>query len=665
MKTLTRRDFIKASALTGSGLVLGFMIGCKPGETAETPIVNVSPGATNPPAQESDAAATPEPEPTFEPNAYLIIRPDGTITVQAHRSEMGQGVNTSVPMIVADELDADWDSIRIIHAPADSVYGNQVTGGSQSISSSYTPLRRAGAAARMMLIAAAADQWGVSPADCTTENGTVRSGDQTLTYGELALAAAELPVPEDIELKDPADFTIIGTSKGLIDNPQYVDGSAEFCSDIVLEGMLYAVIAHSPVLGGEVVSFDASAAEAVEGVEQVLQVKNGVAVLATSTWAALQGREALDITWDEGAADLSTEGLRADVEGQITLRDDPNIFEAVYEIPYLAHADMEPMCCVADVQADRCDVWAPTQDRQSAQRAASTAAGGLSMSKVFIHVPLIGGGFGRRLQVDYVEEAVEISMLAGCPVKLFWSREEDFKNDYFHALNFHHRFSEAGTLAIRQDSKAAFSLDIRTGAWRSVEEFNESFATNCFQDELAAEEGLDPYTLRMEILSERQQGVLQLAAEKAGWGQSLPDGHAHGIAVHSTFGVTHVAQIAEVSIEDGKIRVHKVTCAVDCGRVINPDGVVAQMEGGIIFGMTAALYGEITIEDGQVQQSNFDDYRLARMWETPVIEVHILETDNSPSGIGEMGVPPIAPAIANAVFALTGNPVRKLPIRIE
>jgi isoquinoline 1-oxidoreductase beta subunit len=386
-------------------------------------------------------------------------------------------------------------------------------------------------------------------------------------------------------------------------------------------------------------------------------------VLATSTWAALKGRDALEITWAEGNADLSTESIREAVESLIRLRgEDDNTMEAVYEVPYLAHATMEPMTCVAHVQADRCDVWAPTQDRQSAKRVA-TSVSGLPSDDVLIHVPLIGGGFGRRLQSDYVSEAVEISAKAGCPVKLFWSREDDIQNDYYHPLSFNYRRAELDTLSIRGNSSSGYGL--QTGAWRSVENFPEAFATNCFQDEVAARAGLDPYELRMQLLNERQQGVLQLAAEKAGWGGPLPEGHAHGIAVHSTFGVTHVAQIAEISIEDGEIRVHRVTCAVDCGRVINPDGVTAQMEGGIIFGMTAALYGQITIEDGQIQQSNFHDYRLVGMREAPAIDVHILETDNSPSGIGEMGVPPIAPAIANAVFALTGNPVRRLPIRLN
>jgi isoquinoline 1-oxidoreductase beta subunit len=671
MSTLTRRDFIKASALTGGSLALGFMIGCTPEEITTTNVVNVSPTATEPPAPGLDLTATPaptatpEPEPGFEPNAYLIIRPDGSVTVMAHRSEMGQGVNTSVPMIVAEELDAAWESISIVHAPADPVYGDQQTGGSQSISGSYDTLRMAGATARTMLIMAAANRWGVAPEDCTTERGTVRNGDQVLTYGELASAAAELPVPSGaaVTLKNPDDFTIIGTSRSLIDNPQYVNGSAIFASDMVLEGMLYAVIARSPVVGGTVVSFDASAANAVDGVEQVFQVYGGVAVLATSTWAALKGRDALEITWSEGSSNLSTESIREVAGYGFTLRgEDDHTMEAVYEVPYLAHATMEPMTCVAHVQADRCDVWAPTQDRQSAKQIA-TLTSGLPSDNVFVHVPLIGGGFGRRLQSDYVSEAVEISAQAGRPVKLFWSREDDIRNDYYHPLSLNYRYADLDTLSIRGNSSLGPGL--QTGAWRSVENFPEAFAANCFQDEVAARVGLDPYELRMQSLNERQQGVLRLAAEKAGWGQPLPEGHAHGIAVHSTFGVTHVAQIAEVSIEDGEIRVHKVTCAVDCGRVINPDGVIAQMESGIIFGMTAALYGEITLEDGQIRQSNFHDYRLVRMPEAPVIDVHILETDNSPTGIGEMGVPPIAPAIANAIFALTGNPVRKLPIRLN
>lgn len=659
---ISRRGFLKVFTLAGSGLLIGVYL----------------PDCTRLPPPAVEPTATPEPTGWLEPNIYLNIDNNGLVTINAFRSEMGQGVRTAIAMIVAEELDVEWSAVRIQQAPADRAYGSQVTGGSVSISDHYSILRVAGATARQMLVTAAAQMWEVEPESCVTENGWVihLDGDQRLAYAELVETAATLPVPNplDVSTEDPKDFQIIGTRIGHWDAPQMLDGSAVYGIDVKVPDMLYATVARPPVFGAEPVSFDATGARAVGGVRDVVQIDGGVAIVADSMWAAIQGREALEVAWDEGPlADLSSAGIRQGLIEQVSRpgasggseEGASTTLEAVYDVPYLAHATMEPMNCVADVRADSCSVWAPTQNPQEALRRAVRVTG-LPPASVQVHVPLIGGGFGRRLEVDYVDEAVRISQAVGRPIKVVWTRDDDIQHDFYHPLSHHYAsasLDDPGRLAVRSYSAEG---DVPTGAWRAVGNVPEAFVHECFLDEVAAALGRDPYELRLELLPARARAVLELAATKAGWKDPLPDGWGRGIAYHATFGVTPVAEVAEVSVaQDGTVQVHRVVCAIDCGTVINPDTVEAQMEGGIVFGLTAVLKGEITIEKGRVQQSNFHDYPLLRMDEMPTIEVHIVPSDRNPSGVGEMGVPPIIPAVLNAVFAATGKRIRRLPIRAE
>jgi len=671
---LSRREFLKISVVAGAGLTIGiYLSGCQ-----SSPTPTPAPTATLVPTATLEATSLPEPtavpEPTvileatdlLEPSIYLTLDSQGIATVRAFRSEMGQGIRTAIAMIVAEELDVDWSAVRVEQSPTDPAYGNQVTGGSVSISNHYSILRQAGGAARQILVAAAAQTWGVEAPSCRTERGEVihPDGEQRLLYGELVDAAAELPIPtgREVQLKEPRDFRIIGMPILLYDAPQVVDGSALYASDVRVPNMLYATVARCPVFGGQLDSFDAALARAVAGVRDVIQIDSGIAVIADNTWAAIQGRAALEITWQEGRyADWDSASIRqqlaenAPQPGQAAA--DGGALDAAYDIPYLAHA----------VRADSCEVWAPTQNPQEAKRRVRSLTR-LPSESITVHVPLIGGGFGRRLEVDYVEEAVQISQAVGAPVKLVWTREDDIQHDFYHPLSYTYVRAEldgAGRpSAMPRVRSQPMTFAIPTGAWRSVENFTEAFAREGFLDEIAARSGLDPYELRRELLPERARAVVELAATQAGWGSPLPDGWGRGIAYFATFGVTHVAQIAEVSVaQDGTVRVHRVVCAVDCGTVINPDTVKAQMEGGIVFGLTAALKAGITIEKGRAQQSNFHDYPLLPMDEMPVVEVHIVPSNERPTGIGEMGVPPIAPAVANAVFAATGKRIRHLPIR--
>ena len=685
---LSRRAFLKVVAGAGAGLTIGIWLpGCREApavepEAAPTEAASTDATPTEVPASRPQPTETVEPSPPpaaggpFEPNIYLTVDGDGIVTIRAFRSEMGQGIRTTIAMIVAEELDVDWSAVRIEQSRTDPAYGDQVTGGSVSVSGNYDILRRAGGAARLMLVSAAADRWGVEAKACRTQAGAVIHPDGTtrLAYGEVVDAAAALLMPgrQEVPLKAPQDFRLVGTPVPLVDGPHMVDGSAMYASDLRLPGMVYAAVARCPVFGGRVDAYDGTAARVVAGVVDVIEIDRGIAVVADSSWAAIQGQAALDVTWREGTfARWDSANIRERVMAGAPVVGDAGTgaLDAAYDIPYLAHATMEPMTCVADVRADRCEVWAPTQNPQAA-KAAARSASGLRADAVTIHVPLIGGGFGRRLQVDYVEEAVQISQAMGAPVKLVWTRSDDIQHDFYHPLSYNYVSAaldaEGRPTAMPEVRMQQQQFGIPTGAWRSVQNFTEAFPRECFLDEIAAQGGLDPVELRRALLPARGVAVLDLAASRADWGSSLPEGWGRGIAYFATFGVTHVAQVAEVSVApDGVVRVHRVVCAVDCGTVINPDTVRAQMEGGIVFGLTAALKASVTIAKGRVQQNNFYDYPLLRMDEMPEVEVLIVPSTEAPSGIGEMGVPPIAPAVANAVFAATGKRIRHLPIRPE
>lgn len=658
---LSRRAFLKISAVAGVNLTVAvYLSGC---DSATEPAATAAP------------TAPPTPEPALlEPNIYVTVDSAGTVTVRAFRSEMGQGIRTAIAMIVADELDAAWDDVRVEQSPVDRAYGDQVTGGSVSVSNHYRLLRNAGAAARQVLVNAAAQAWGVEASACRTEAGQVihPDGQARLSYGELVAAASALPVPgrDEVVLKEPEQFRVMGKPRLLFDAPAMAAGTAQYAADVRLPGMLYAVVARCPVFGGRVAGVADDRARAVAGVRDVVPISSGIAVVAENTWAAIQGRAALEITWDEGAqAELSSEATRQDLEG---LAPEPaseeGVMGAAYDIPYLAHASLEPMAAVADVRDGRCEVWAPSQAPQAARQQAM-AASKLPEEAVTVHVPLMGGAFGRRHVNDFVGEAVEISNAVGLPISLLWTRDDDLQHDRYHPINrltISAKLDESGRPTSMPRAQAhPMPVSVPVGYWRSVENFPAAFARESFLDEVAAARGLDPVDLRLGLAPERARPVIALAAEKAGWGSALPDGWGRGIAYWATFDVTYVAQVAEVSVLDGKIRLHRIVCVVDCGTVVNPDTVVAQMEGGIVFGLTAALKSSITVNRGRVQQSNFHDYPLLALDEMPVVETTIIPSTEEPSGVGEMGVPPIAPAVANAIFAATGKRVRHIPIRAE
>jgi isoquinoline 1-oxidoreductase beta subunit len=691
--SLSRRDFLRVVTAAGTGLVIAVTLpGCQ-NEPTPPPAATFPPTATSTatgipaattavssataestptgePAAAEEPTATPDPNARFAPNLYLRVDGTGAVTITVPRPEMGQGVRTALAMIIAEELDADWSTVRVEQAPADRSFGNQVVGGSRSILESYVPLRQAGATARSMLILAAADRWGVEVESCRTERGWVihEPSGRELSYADLAEAAAALPLPARVPTKELQDFTIIGRPLGRLDNPDIVTGRAIYGTDVVLPEMLYATIARPPIFGATADSYDDTAALAVTGVRHVVPISSGIAVVADGTWAAIQGRQALEITWDEGPrVGLNSGEIRQRLTDRLPStsgEEDPNTLEAIYEIPFLAHATLEPMNCTAHIRADSGLVWAPTQDPNAARTQARRVSR-LSEEAVQVHVPLIGGGFGRRLQVDYVAEAVEISQAVGAPVKVQWTREDDIQHDFYHPFSLHHASTDLDDLRLPR-VRSQESGDIPTGAWRSVYNFTNAFVQESFIDEMAAALGRDPYELRLDLEPRSLHAVLEVAASRAGWGDPLPAGWGRGIACWSTFNVTPVAHVVELSVaESGAVRVHRVVCAVDPGTVINPNMVMEQMEGGIVFGLTAALKADITVANGRVQQSNFHDYALLRMDEMPEIEVYILPSDAQPSGVGEMGVPPTAPAVANAIFAATGKRLRKLPIRPE
>ena len=711
-RDVTRRDFMRAGMAAGAGLTLAiYLPGCSP----RAPVV------TGPP---------------FVPNAWLKIGTDGVVTVVVDKSEMGQGVMTALPQIVMEELDGDWTTVRIESAPAGKEYinpafGLQGTGGSTSVMVSMQPLREAGARARAMLIAAAAQQWGVDPSACSTENGYVRQTGKRrkLSYGELTVAAAAMPIPETVTLKDPKDFKLIGTSVKRLDLAGKVNGSAGYGIDANTPGMFVAVVARAPVLGATPTGFAAAPALAVPGVKQVVQIDSGVAVVATGYWAAMKGLEKLEVTWSKSPmAGVNSAGISArlkalaakpgvtarhDGDPAKALRGAATRLEATYEVPYLAHACMEPMNCTAWVEADKCTVWAPTQFQSGGGLGVQGIAAkltGLPESAVTVHTTFLGGGFGRRFELDFVIDAVQTSQAVGAPVKVIWTREDDVHHDFFRPAAYS-KFS-AGLDSANQpvawsqtvvststmqrfeavfgplpngldidavDSAANIAyaipnvhtgwvnadLGVPVGFWRSVGNSQNGFFAEGFVDELAHAAGADPYEFRRGLLANapRHLGVLELAATKAGWGTPLTAGRARGIAVVKSF-ESYVAEVAEVSIENGKVRVHRVVCAIDCGVVVNPDIVAAQLESAVVFGLTAALYGNITIDNGAVVQGNFDTYPMLRINEMPVVEVHIVPSTEKSTGVGEPGTPPIAPAVVNALYALTGKRLRTLPIEV-
>jgi len=516
-------------------------------------------------------------------------------------------------------------------------------------------------------VEAASQVWGVEADKCQTEAGHVIHPDNggNLAFGDLVEIAASLDMPRDAPFKDKSQLRLIGKGIGHWDAPDIVTGKAIYGFDVRLPDMLFAVIARCPVFDGRFDSYDDSAALAVPGVRQIVELPKSIAVVAENSWAAIRGRNALNVSWDSGSrADLNSEAMRLEAENSFPqpVLAGEDFIDALYEMPYEAHATMEPMNCTVHVHDGICEVWAPTQNPQEVQRAVSAAIR-TQPDKVTVHVPLIGGGFGRRLEADYAFEAAQVAQAIQVPVQVFWTRDDDMQHDYYHEMSVHYVSGSLSDVKIPR-LRTRGGSGVPTGAWRSVGEFTEAYPAQSFIDEIAAATQRDPLELRLELYDNRAAAVIKLAAEKAGWGDPLPAGWGRGLAYHATFGVTHVAQVAEVSVdEDGNVRVHRVVCAVDCGAVVNPDNIAAQMEGGIVFGLTAALKAGVTIENGRVQQSNFHDYPILQMSEMPVVEVHIIESDNRPTGIGEMGVPPIAPAVANTVYAATGVRVRHIPIR--
>jgi isoquinoline 1-oxidoreductase beta subunit len=712
-----RRDFLRAAAQVGGGLVLTLVLpACGP-KRAASGLGGASAGAS------AGGGAG------GQVNAWLKIAGDNTITVLVDRSEMGQGVYTALPTLLAEELEVPLTAIRIEAAPVGDAYinvgnGGQVTGTSNSVSDAWDKLRLAGARARTMLIAAGADAWGVQPADCQAEGGTVvNARGERLTYGQLAEAAAKLPVPKDVPLKPSAKFTLIGRSLPRLDTPDKCNGSAEFGIDVQRPGMLYATLAQSSVLGGTVKEFDDSAAAAMPGVRKILQTPTGIVVVADHFWQAVKARDALKISWHSAkeSAGLDDAAIRASLrktlatdpgkaaraEGDVAaaLRASPSVHAATYELPLLAHATMEPMNCTAEVSAEACDLYVGTQVQQMAQAAAAEAAG-LPPERVRVHTTLLGGGFGRRLEIDFIPAAVAASKAVGAPVKLIWTREDDMTHDYYRppasirldgafdaghklvAWRFH-SVSPSITARFAPDTPDPFDsvvegaancpyqipnlsvnytrqeIGVGVGYMRSVSHAINCFAIESFMDELAHAAGKDPLAFRDELLEKkpRHRRVLQAAAELGGWGHA-PAGRHLGMALMEGY-TTVIAQVAEISIEQGALKIHKISCALDCGQMVNPKIVESQISGGIVFGLSTALWGEINVAGGQVRQQNFNTYRVVRQNEMPEIAVKLLDSAEPPGGIGEPSVALVAPALGNAIFAATGQRIRALPLAAQ
>ena len=704
---LSRRRLLQAGAAVGGGLMLSLSL----------PFAN----------REAEAAGADG----FAPNAFIRIGGDGQIVLTMPYVEMGQGTYTSIPMLIAEELEVDLKQVRLEHAPpnekfyANPLLGVQATGNSNAIRGAWQPLRQAGAIARTMLVSAAATRWKVDPASCSAQSGEVRHAPtgRSIKYGELAADAARMPVPENVALKRPEDFKLIGTAAKRLDTPAKVNGTAVYGIDVRPPGMKIATLAQSPAFGGRVKSVDDAAAKAVKGVRQIVRLDDAVAVVADHMGAAKKGLAALVIEWDDGPhGKLGTDDILHELEratqnpgavaqniGDVdkAMASAASKVEVTYQVPFLAHATMEPMNCTVHVRKDGCEVWVGSQAIARVQAAAAQTTG-LPLDTVVVHNHLIGGGFGRRLEVDGVIRAVQIAKDVDGPVKVVWTREEDIQHDMYRPYWFDrisagldeqgkpvawdHRF--AGSSVIARWLPPAFNngLDpdttegaidlayalpnmhveyvrveppgIPTAFWRSVGPSHNVFVTESFMDELAAAAKQDAVAYRQALLdkSPRARAVLELAAEKAGWGQPLPHGIGRGVSLQFVFG-TYLAQVAEVEVsKDGAVRVRRVVCAVDCGTVVNPDTVRAQIQSAIIFGVTAALYGKITLKDGRVEQTNFDTYQILRINEAPAIEVHIVQSFEPPGGMGEAGTSAIAPAVTNAIFAATGKRLRKLPV---
>lgn len=702
MSPISRREFVAAGVAAGAGLVVGFYLPHRGGS-----------------------------QPSFSPNAYLRITPDNKITTVVARSEMGQGVRTALPMILAEELEADWKLIEIEQAGASTLFGDQTTGGSASIRTTWDPMRKAGAQAREMLISAAALAWDVPRSSCAAENNHIKHAvsNRSLSYGELVAKAATLPIPTDVTLKQSKDYKIVGQRLPRVDTPAKVKGEAIFGIDFRLPGMKFALLSRCPVIGGKVSRFDDKESKKISGVSYVGKISDSaVAVVADSVWGALEGRRVLNITWDEGPNKDFNSNAALNVPTSLATLKEAVLYKsetpdkptgkpisAEYNLPFMAHAPMEPGNCTAHYQGTKCELWAPTQVPQDCRDSAATAIG-LDPDQVKINVTLMGGGFGRRLEHDYAVEAALVSKAINAPVKVLWTREDDMRFSTYRPASFHqlsawvdgagfplamghHIISpsisgqkgqptpgnvdpdlpdEAGPVygipnyLIRYRMIETF---IPLGWMRSVYALQAAFALESFIDELAVAAHKDPLEYRLHLLAKdqdlqyftttwktaRMRGALQLAAEKAGWNKPLPAGFSRGIACFGCFG-SYMAEVVEISMDNNQPRVHRVVAAVDCGQVVNPRILEQQIQGGVIYALTNALRAKITIEKGRVVQGNFDDYAPVRMEETPTVEVYAVPSQEAPTGIGEPSVPPLAPALCNAIYAATKKRIRALPI---